>query len=77
MLKIEANMKEPDLALNLEINGDVRTLATETSVVIRQIYQGIQETNPTAAALYKALITRFVTEPDSPAWKEDSDDAEM
>lgn len=71
MLKLEADRKEP--LLNIEMEGDVTTLAIETASLVRHIYQGIKETNPTAAWLYKDIITQFITSPESPTWRDDDE----
>ena len=76
MLKVEANMKEPDVTLNLEIDGDIKTIAIETAAIIRHIFEGIQESSLEAAEVYKGLITHYVTHSDSPTWKGESNDAE-
>lgn len=73
MLKLEANMKDPNLALTVEMDGDIQTLAIETAELLRHIYQGISETSPSAAETYKMLITHFVTNPNSPTWRGEED----
>lgn len=71
MIKLEADMKEP--LLDIEMEGDVPTLAIETAALVRHIYQGIKETDLVAALLYKDLIFRCVTDPESPTWRDDGE----
>lgn len=71
MIKLEADMKKE--LLDIKMEGDVPTLAIETASLVRHIYQGIKETDPTAAWLYKDIITQFIINHESPTWRDDDE----
>ena len=73
MLKLEIDVRGESGDLVVDLHGDVNTLAAETSILLNKIYLGIKETSPMAAEVYRAFVTRCVTDPNGPTWEEYND----
>lgn len=73
MLKLEIDVRNDSGDLAVDLHGDVNTLAAETSILLNKIYLGIKETSQMAAEVYRAFVTRCVTDPNSPTWSGEED----
>lgn len=71
---IKCNINKAKGKVNVKGNGTAQDLMVETAVLIQQIFQGINATNPEGAQGYKNRLLGTLLDPSSPVWKEKKDD---
>lgn len=59
---IKYNIDDKNSVLNLEVKGDVATLASDVILLMSEIYSDIKAKNPDKAEYFKELITMAIKE---------------
>lgn len=59
---IKYNIDDKNSVLNLEVKGDVATIATDVILLMSEIYSDIKAKNPSTAKDFKEFITMAIKE---------------
>ena len=59
---IKYNIDYKDSKLNLEVEGDVATIASDVTILMSEIYSGIKAKNPDKAKVFKKCIIMAIEE---------------
>lgn len=59
---IKYNIDHKNSVLNLEVKGDVATLASDVTLLMSEIYSDIKAKNPDKAEYFKEFITMAIKE---------------
>lgn len=65
---IQANVNQEKA--RILATGDSVTLAAETLVMVRKMYDALRNADPEAAEQYKMFIIRGVADPNTPTWED-------
>ena len=67
-MALNCNIGKNRLGVHVRIEGDLKEIATDTSILLNSIYSELYRVNPILGDAYKYLVTAMVTDPESPTW---------
>lgn len=67
---IKCHMDKQKGKVKVKVTGTGQDITTELMALITEVYNGIKETSPEAADIFKRCIIAGAIDPNSPVWAE-------
>ena len=68
-MALYCDISRKKLGAHIRIEGDLKEIATDTSILLNDMYSELYRVAPILGDAFKYMITEIVTDPASPTWQ--------